>query len=83
VLENGEDGVQIWHLDGHSVFVVGYAIEYFPEIRRELVLEPATPGSCSVNFWLPILVEWTWGRGASRAGMATTLWTQYRDAPCK
>jgi len=25
VLENGEDGVQSWHLDGHSVFVVGYA----------------------------------------------------------
>ena len=24
VLENGEDGVQSWHLDGHSVFVVGY-----------------------------------------------------------
>ena len=39
VLENGEDGVQSWHLDGHSVFVVGYAIENnFPEIRRELAL---------------------------------------------
>ena len=24
VLVNGEDGVQSWHLDGHSVFVVGY-----------------------------------------------------------
>jgi len=34
VLENGEDGVQSWHLDGHSVFVVGYAIEYFPERTR-------------------------------------------------
>ena len=24
VLENGEDSVQSWHLDGYSVFVVGY-----------------------------------------------------------
>lgn len=26
VLENGEDSVQSWHLDGYSVFVVGYCM---------------------------------------------------------
>jgi len=26
VLDNGEDSVQTWHLDGYSVFVVGYCM---------------------------------------------------------
>jgi hypothetical protein len=41
VLENGEDSVQSWHLDGHSVFVVGY-VNAFGNSTRELALESAT-----------------------------------------
>nr|CAB3496044.1 unnamed protein product [Digitaria exilis] len=34
VLENTEDGVQSWHLDGHSVFVVGMEIGTWSEQSR-------------------------------------------------
>lgn len=30
VFENSEDSVQIWHLDGYSLFVVGYGPRYMP-----------------------------------------------------
>ncbi|KAF8728583.1 hypothetical protein HU200_017848 [Digitaria exilis] len=34
VLENSEDGVQSWHLDGHSVFVVGMDVGTWSEQSR-------------------------------------------------
>ncbi|CAO2038937.1 unnamed protein product [Urochloa humidicola] len=35
VLENGEDSVQSWHLDGHSVFVVGMDVGTWSEQIRD------------------------------------------------
>jgi hypothetical protein len=77
VFENTEDGVQSWHLDGHSVFVVGYAPGLFQRSHQSPV--------CNFVYLTLIqqmgfYVEWTWERGATRAGPATTWWTQSRGA---
>jgi hypothetical protein len=50
VFENNEDGVQSWHLDGHSVFVVGYALAQF--------ISEISPILSSVQFRVPDTDPW-------------------------
>ena len=52
VLENGEGGVQSWHLDGHSVFVVGTraldsTFDMTPTTSASLLRSSASDLACS------------------------------------
>ncbi|RLN18330.1 hypothetical protein C2845_PM02G27030 [Panicum miliaceum] len=60
VLENGEDGVQSWHLNGHSVFVVGMDVGTWSEQSRDGYNLVDAVSRCTVQVyprgWTAVLV---------------------------
>ncbi|PUZ48438.1 hypothetical protein GQ55_7G245300 [Panicum hallii var. hallii] len=60
VLENGEDGVQSWHLDGHSVFVVGLDLGTWSEESRDSYNLVDAISRCTVQVyprgWTAVLI---------------------------
>ncbi|CAN6320107.1 unnamed protein product [Urochloa humidicola] len=60
VLENGEDSVQSWHLDGHSVFVVGMDVGTWSEQSRDSYNLVDAVSRCTVQVyprgWTAVLV---------------------------
>ncbi|KAG2541025.1 hypothetical protein PVAP13_9NG596614 [Panicum virgatum] len=60
VLENGEDCVQSWHLDGHSVFVVGMHVGTWSEQSRDGYNLVDVVSRCTVQVyprgWTAVLV---------------------------
>ncbi|CAN6289548.1 unnamed protein product [Urochloa humidicola] len=60
VLENGEDSVQSWHLDGHSVFVVGMDVGTWSEQSRDSYNLVDAVSRCTVQVyprgWTAVLI---------------------------
>ncbi|RCV44944.1 hypothetical protein SETIT_9G414800v2 [Setaria italica] len=60
VLENSEDGVQSWHLDGHSVFVVGMDVGTWTEQSRDSYNLVDAVSRCTVQVyprgWTAVLI---------------------------